>query len=101
MRASLEPFSFLIVSLAGWLNHKQQHVIDYLVEENRVLPENSGGGSHNRHAANAIGVASEINRPEIRRQRVPNSRTATDVNGDLGPRHSNGRREWRLGLSAD
>jgi hypothetical protein len=37
MRASLDPFSFLVVSMSGWLNQKQQRVIDYLVEENRVL----------------------------------------------------------------
>src|SRR5215475_8481018 len=28
-------------------------------------------------------------------------RTPTDVNRDLGRRHSNGRREWLLGLPAD
>src|SRR5215471_7657338 len=42
MRAGLDPFSFLVVSMAGWLNQKQQQVIDYLVEENRVLREQSG-----------------------------------------------------------
>ena len=42
MRASLDPFSLLIVSVAGWLNLKQQHVIDYLVAENRVLREQIG-----------------------------------------------------------
>jgi len=42
MRASLDPFSFLVVSMAGWLNQKQQHVIGYLVEENRVLREQIG-----------------------------------------------------------
>src|SRR5215467_9310975 len=41
MRAGLDPFSFLVVSMAGWLNDKQQ-VIDYLVEENRVLGEQIG-----------------------------------------------------------
>jgi hypothetical protein len=28
-----------VVSVAGWLNQRQQQVIDYLVEENRVLRE--------------------------------------------------------------
>ena len=37
MRARLDPFSFLVVSIAGWLNQRQQQVIEYLVEENRVL----------------------------------------------------------------
>jgi len=42
MRAGLDPFSFLVVSMAGWLNQKQPQVIDYLVEENRVLREQIG-----------------------------------------------------------
>jgi putative transposase len=42
MRARLDPFSFLVVSVAGWLNQRQQHVIEYLVEENRVLREQIG-----------------------------------------------------------
>ena len=36
-RTCLDPFSFLIVSVSGWLNRRQQQVIEYLVEENRVL----------------------------------------------------------------
>jgi hypothetical protein len=36
------PFRFLLMLLAGWINHKQQHVIDYLQEENRVLREQLG-----------------------------------------------------------
>jgi putative transposase len=39
MRTGLDPFSFLVVSVAGWLNQRQQQVIEYLVEENRVLRE--------------------------------------------------------------
>jgi len=42
MRALLDPFSFLVVSLAGWMNQHQQHVIHYLIEENRVLREHIG-----------------------------------------------------------
>src|SRR6476646_9306476 len=42
MRTGLDPFSFLVVSMAGWLNQKQQQVINYLVEENRVLREQIG-----------------------------------------------------------
>ena len=33
----IQPFHFLVVALAGWLNRHQQTVIDYLIEENRVL----------------------------------------------------------------
>jgi uncharacterized membrane protein YgcG len=39
MRTLMDPFSFLVVSIAGWLNQRQQQVIEYLVEENRVLRE--------------------------------------------------------------
>jgi transposase InsO family protein len=42
MRAALEPVSFLVISFAGWMNQRQQHEIDYLVEENRVLREQIG-----------------------------------------------------------
>ena len=42
MRAVSDPFSFLVVSIAGWLNRHQQHVIEYLIEENRVLREQIG-----------------------------------------------------------
>src|SRR5437870_8775218 len=42
MRALLDPVSFLVVSLAGWMNQHQQHVIHYLIEEDRVLREQIG-----------------------------------------------------------
>ena len=42
MRACLDPFSFLVVSLAGWLNQRQHQIIHYLVEENCVLREQMG-----------------------------------------------------------
>ena len=37
MTADLYPLQVLLVTLAGWVNRHQQHVIEYLVEENRVL----------------------------------------------------------------
>ena len=37
MMADLYPLQVLLVTLAGWVNRHQQHVIEYLVEENRVL----------------------------------------------------------------
>ena len=42
MLAGLNPFSFLVVSVAGWINQRQQQLIEYLVEENRVLREQIG-----------------------------------------------------------
>src|SRR5437899_4505185 len=37
MTADVYPLQVLLVTLAGWVNRHQQHVIEYLVEENRVL----------------------------------------------------------------
>src|SRR5882724_3441185 len=42
MQARLDPFSFLIVSIAGWMNQHQHRVIEYLIEENRVFQEQMG-----------------------------------------------------------
>ncbi len=36
------PLTFLILVFAGWINRKQQHVIEYLKEENKVLREIHG-----------------------------------------------------------
>src|SRR5262245_25390926 len=38
----LDPFRFVVIAVAGWMNQKQQHAIDYLREENRVLREQLG-----------------------------------------------------------
>ncbi len=43
MTGAFHPFHFLLVALAGWLNRHQQHVIDYLLEENRILKEQLHG----------------------------------------------------------
>ena len=40
MRAGLDPF--FIVSISGWMNQHQHQVIEYLVEENRLLREQIG-----------------------------------------------------------
>src|SRR3954467_8084246 len=42
MVTGLDPLTFLVISFAGWVNQRQQHVIEYLVEENRVLREQIG-----------------------------------------------------------
>lgn len=39
----LDPFRFVAISIAGWMNQQQQKAIDYLREENRVLREQLGG----------------------------------------------------------
>src|SRR5215831_7438869 len=38
----IDPFRFLLIAVAGWMNQQQQFAIDYLREENRVLREQLG-----------------------------------------------------------
>ena len=42
MPIALDPFRFVLIALAGWMNHRQLQVIEYLREENRVLREQLG-----------------------------------------------------------
>ena len=43
MTNAIQPFHLLVIALAGWLNRQQQAVIDYLIEENRVLKDQLEG----------------------------------------------------------
>jgi len=43
MRAEIFPLRVLLLSVTGWVSRRQQDVIEYLVEENRVLKEQMGG----------------------------------------------------------
>lgn len=43
MPKTLDPFRFLLFAFAGWINQQQQHAIEYLREENRVLRAQIGG----------------------------------------------------------
>ena len=43
MSKCLDPFRFLLISLAVWMNQRQLNAIEYLREENRVLREQLGG----------------------------------------------------------
>jgi putative transposase len=38
----LNPFQFVVIVLAGWTNQRQENVIEYLREENRVMREQLG-----------------------------------------------------------
>ena len=107
MRARLDPFSFLVISIAGWMNQRQQQIIEYLVEENRVLREqigsrvcdsaitnalsvsrqsketwaqNPGTGRDHRDTGDIVGLASEADCTEVRWERKPKSRPAKDSN---------------------
>ena len=43
MTADLHALRFLLLIFAGWVNRHQPRVIEYLVEENRILKEQVGG----------------------------------------------------------
>jgi putative transposase len=43
MPSVLDPFRFVLIAVAGWMNQHQLQIIDYLREENRVLREQLGG----------------------------------------------------------
>jgi putative transposase len=38
----MKPWTFFLAAVAGWMNRRQQEVIEYLKEENRVLREHVG-----------------------------------------------------------
>src|ERR1700726_3854150 len=43
MLTALDPFRFILIAVAGWMNQRQLQIINYLREENRVLREKLGG----------------------------------------------------------
>ena len=43
MNRALKPWEFLLLTLSGWMNRHQQRMIDYLIEENRILKEKFRG----------------------------------------------------------
>src|SRR6476619_1046074 len=42
MLRDVDPFRFVLIAVAGWMNQRQLQAIDYLREENRVLREQLG-----------------------------------------------------------
>jgi putative transposase len=67
MSRTLDPFRFVLIAVAGWMNQHQLHIIDYLREENRVLREQLGGrrmrlndDQRRRLAAKAKGLGRKI-----------------------------------------
>ena len=42
MSKQLDPFRFLLMAVAGWMNQQQENAIEYLREENRVLRSQLG-----------------------------------------------------------
>ncbi len=39
----LDPFRFVLIAVAAWMNQHPLEIIDYLHEENQVLREQLGG----------------------------------------------------------
>src|SRR5262249_8919914 len=128
MRTALDPFSFLVTSIAGWMNQHQHHVIEYLMEENRVLREqignhrlrfsdaqrrrlaakakklgreDLGSGGDGREPGDTFGLAPKTDCQEIRWQRASHCRPRPNRSGHRGAGHSNGRGKSKLGLSPD
>src|SRR5215471_13069659 len=65
MPRTMDPFRFVLIAVAGWMNQRQSQAVDYLREENRVLREQLGGQRLNddqrrRLAAKAKGLGREI-----------------------------------------
>jgi hypothetical protein len=63
----LDPFRFVLIALAGWMNQQQLRVIDYLRAENRVLREQLRGrrvrlndNQRRRLAARAKGLGRKL-----------------------------------------
>ena len=42
MPRTLDPFRLLLIAVAGWMNHEQRQILDYLREENRILQAQLG-----------------------------------------------------------
>jgi len=40
----LRPLQLLLMIFAGWVNHRQLEVIEFLTAENRILPEKNQPG---------------------------------------------------------
>jgi putative transposase len=42
MKSQFQPWHFLLLILAGWINRRQQDAVEYLMTENRILREKLG-----------------------------------------------------------
>ena len=120
----LDPLRFVLIGLAGWVNEQQQDVIDYLQEENRVLRDQLGNkrlrlsdeqrrrlavkakklgrealsrGGLPCHAGHSAGLASKVDRPQVRRQPTPQCRTASCDASDSRTGRSLGAGKQHLG----
>src|SRR3954468_15799689 len=67
MPTVLNPFRFVLIAVAGWMNQRQLQMIEYLREEDRVLREQLGerrlrltNDQRRRLAARAKGLGREV-----------------------------------------
>src|SRR6187200_1705264 len=67
MPIALDPFRFVLIAVAGWMNQRQLQMIEYLREENRVLREQLGerrlrltNDQRRRLAARAKGLGRKV-----------------------------------------
>jgi hypothetical protein len=93
MRADFSPLQMLLVTLAGWVNRHQQRVIEYLVEENRVLKEQVMAGRLRL-------TDDQRRRLAAKGRRLVLSQVATDHEGDRVAHSAHGHGESGLGLHA-
>jgi len=49
----LDPFRFLLIAVAGWMNQRQLQMIDYLREETAFCASNSARGKCGSMTTNA------------------------------------------------
>jgi hypothetical protein len=70
----MNPFRFVLIAVAGWMNQRQLQAIDYLKEENRVL-------------------ASQTDRGEVRWERQAEAGAAAYCRRDRNSGGAHGRRE--------
>jgi hypothetical protein len=50
----LDPFRFVLIAVAGWMNQREYQMIDYLREENRFCASNSASGGAGLTTINAV-----------------------------------------------
>jgi len=110
-----DPFQFLLVAVAGWMNRRQQRTIEYLREENRVLREQLGDrrlrfndDQRRRLAAKAKGLGRKL-LAEVATLVTPDTLLAWhrrliaqkyDGNDKRGPERPARAGKWRLWLFA-
>ena len=121
----MDPFRFVLIAVAGWMNQRQLQAMDYLKEENRLVagatraacgsPTTSVGGwplrprdweerccrkCHDCDAGDIAGLASETGRGEVRREREAEAGAAAQSRGTGGTGGPHGSGKSELGLPA-